>query len=60
MKSKHRYRFGMKCVQCDIELIAPEWSAYSNEVEVRHWWHCGSCDHRFETTANPSKGPRQG
>ncbi len=54
MKSKRRYRFGTKCVQCKTELIAPEWSAYSGEAEIRYRWHCCNCDYRFETVADVS------
>jgi hypothetical protein len=52
MRSKSRYRFGAKCVQCKTELIAPEWSAYSDKAEIRHRWRCCRCDHCFETTAD--------
>ena len=47
-----RSGFGMRCVQCGDELIAPEWSAYRNEQQVRHVWRCWKCDCCFETFAN--------
>jgi len=45
--SNRRSKFGMTCVQCSNELIAPEWSEYRNERQVRHLWHCWECDFRF-------------
>ena len=41
--------FGVKCVQCSNELIAPERSDYWNERHVSHLWHCPKCDCCFET-----------
>ena len=32
--SNPRSKFGMTCVQCSDELIAPEWSKYRNERQV--------------------------
>ena len=32
--SNRRSKFGMTCVQCSNELIAPEWSEYRNERQV--------------------------
>ncbi|MGA2842660.1 MAG: hypothetical protein ABSG18_21325 [Steroidobacteraceae bacterium] len=47
--SNRRSKFGMTCVQCSNELIAPEWSEYRNERQVRHLWHCWKCDWSFES-----------
>jgi len=44
-----RSSFGMSCVQCDNELIAPEWTEYRNKRQVHHVWHCWRCDCRFES-----------
>ena len=41
-------KFGITCVQCNNEVIAPERSEYRNERQVRHLWRCGECDFRFE------------
>jgi len=49
MVSKRRSTFGMRCVQCDNELIAPEWSEYRNKQQIRHLWCCWKCDCCFET-----------
>jgi hypothetical protein len=47
-----RSSFGMMCVRCSNELIAPEWSEYWNERRIRHHWRCSKCDCRFETIAD--------
>jgi hypothetical protein len=44
--------FGMTCVQCDNELIAPEWPEYRSKHQNRHLWRCWKCDCCFETTVN--------
>ena len=41
-------KFGITCVQCNNEVVAPERSEYRNERQVRHLWRCGECDFRFE------------
>ena len=46
--SKRRSSFGINCVQCDNELIAPERSEYRDERQIRHLWHCSKCDCSFE------------
>ena len=44
MRVSHRRRsFGMKCVQCGDELIAPEKSDYRHEGDICHVWHCPKC-----------------
>ena len=42
-----RSSFGMSCAHCDNELIAPEWSEYRNERQVRHVWHYSECSACF-------------
>ena len=46
-----RSKFGMTCVQCSNELIAPEWSEYRNERQVHHVWHCTKCSACFGSLA---------
>ena len=50
--SNRRSRFGMTCVQCSNELIAPEWSEYRSKQQNRHLWRCWKCDCCFETIVN--------
>ena len=49
MVSARRSSFGMRCIQCDNELIAPEWSEYRSRQQNRHLWRCWKCDCCFET-----------
>ena len=49
MVSSRRCSFGITCVKCSSELIAPELSEYRNEREVHHLWRCAECDCRFES-----------
>ncbi len=42
-----RSKFGMTCVQCSNELIAPEWSEYGNKRQIHHVWHCPKCSACF-------------
>jgi uncharacterized protein with PIN domain len=42
--------YGIACAQCNARLIAPNWSEYVNEHQVRHSWSCESCGHQFETS----------
>ena len=50
--SKRQSSFGMRCVQCGDELLAPEWSEYRNERQVHHVWSCWKCYCYFETFAD--------
>jgi RNase P subunit RPR2 len=52
MVSKRRSTFGVNCVHCDNELIAPEWSEYRSKQQIRHLWYCWKCDDCFETIVN--------
>jgi hypothetical protein len=49
--SNRRSKFGMSCLQCDNELIAPERSEYLNDRRGRayHVWHCPKCSFCFES-----------
>jgi hypothetical protein len=37
---QQKCRADRTCVQCNNELIAPEWSEYRNERQIRHLWRC--------------------
>jgi hypothetical protein len=50
--SNRRSKFGMTCVHCDNELIAPKWSQYQSERRIRHLWHCSECDLCFESAVS--------
>ena len=59
MLSSRRSKFGMTCVQCSSELIAPERSEFRNERQVRHLWHCWECDFCFESPSRFLPSPSQ-
>jgi hypothetical protein len=46
--SKRRSSFGIDCIQCANDLIAPDRSKYRDERQVVHLWHCPKCDFCFE------------
>ena len=48
MVSNRRSTFGINCVRCNDELIAPEKSEYRAGTHIRHLWHCSNCSARFE------------
>jgi transcriptional regulator NrdR family protein len=48
MVSNRRSTFGISCVRCDEELIAPDRSEYRAGTHIRHLWHCPKCSVRFE------------
>jgi hypothetical protein len=50
--SQTSFNLGTKCVQCDNELIAPEWSEYRSKRQNRHHWRCSKCDCCFETVVD--------
>ena len=49
MAPDRRATFGLNCVRCSNELVAPEKSEYWNEGQIRHLWHCPKCGCRFRT-----------
>jgi hypothetical protein len=49
MSSNRRSTFGVTCVQCHEELIAPDKSEYYAGAHIRHLWHCSSCSAHFES-----------
>jgi hypothetical protein len=49
MLSNRRSRFGITCVQCHEELIAPDKSEYRAGMHIRHVWHCPKCEAHFES-----------
>jgi len=46
--SDRRSGFGMTCVECNNDLIAPERSEHRDGRQIIHVWHCPQCDCRFE------------
>ena len=48
MISNRRSTFGISCVRCVEELIAPDKSECAG-THIRHLWHCPNCSARFES-----------
>ena len=46
---KENFSYGIVCPMCNDLLIAPYWSAYVSEYEVRHFWCCENCGHPVDT-----------
>jgi hypothetical protein len=47
-----RYLGRPSCPRCGQLLMAPERPEFSeclSGVEIRHYWLCDDCDHRFDT-----------
>jgi hypothetical protein len=49
MVSNRRSTFGIDCVRCKDELIAPERSEYRHGMHIRHLWYCSNCETSFES-----------
>jgi hydrogenase maturation factor HypF (carbamoyltransferase family) len=49
MVPNRRSTFGISCVGCAEELIAPDKSEYRAGTHIRHVWHCANCSARFES-----------
>jgi transcription elongation factor Elf1 len=43
------FMFGMRCVRCDHEIIAPHTTELLDDKIIRHLWHCPNCKARFES-----------
>jgi hypothetical protein len=41
--------FGISCIGCGHELIAPEESAYLDTGLIRHFWRCPKCHAYFKS-----------
>jgi hypothetical protein len=49
MVPDRRSSFGINCVECRDELIAPEKSEYRHGTHIRHQWYCSNCETSFES-----------
>ena len=41
--------FGMRCVRCNHEIIAPHKTELLDDEVIRHLWHCACCKSMFES-----------
>ena len=60
MVPNRRSTFGISCIRCNEELIAPDKSEYCAGTHIRHLWHCAKCSARFESIANSGRGDDDG
>ncbi len=49
MVLERRPSFGINCIRCSNELIAPEKSEYHHGSHIRHLWLCLKCMTGFES-----------
>jgi hypothetical protein len=43
------FMFGIQCVRCSHEIIAPRKTEFLDDSVIRHVWHCPKCKARFES-----------
>jgi len=48
-KRRSMYMFGIQCVRCNHEIIAPHKSELLDDEVIRHLWHCPYCKAMFES-----------
>jgi transcription elongation factor Elf1 len=48
-KRRSMYMFGIQCVRCNHEIIAPHKSELLDDEVIRHLWHCPCCKAMFES-----------
>ena len=46
--------FGVACTNCGEAVIAPYWSQFVCQEQVRHFWICEACGHQFDTAVELS------
>ena len=42
--------YGVGCIRCNDDLIAPDRSRYVSEHHISHSWSCERCGNQFETS----------
>jgi hypothetical protein len=55
---KKRGMFGIHCVRCDHEIIAPHRTELLDDKLIRHLWDCPNCKARFESFPRFPKNAR--
>ncbi len=48
-KRRSMFMFGIHCVRCNNEIIAPHKSEFLDDKVIRHLWHCPRCKAWFES-----------
>lgn len=52
---KKRRMFGIHCVRCDYEIIAPSQTELLDDKLIRHLWHCPNCKARVRILSTVSE-----
>ena len=52
------FMFGMLCVRCHHEIIAPQETELADDKVIRHLWQCPNCKARFESFPRFPKNAR--
>ena len=47
-KRPSMFMFGMRCVRCNHEIIAPHKSEFLDDDVICHLWHCPCCKAMFK------------
>ena len=48
-KRRSMFMFGIQCVRCSHEIIAPHRTEFLDDMVIRHLWHCPCCKALFES-----------
>jgi phage FluMu protein Com len=43
------FLFGIRCIRCNYELIAPDKTEFLDDKIICHLWHCPRCKALFES-----------
>ena len=57
-KRRSMFMFGIQCVRCNHEIIAPHKSEFLDDKVTRHLWHCPRCEAWFESFPRFPKNAR--
>ena len=48
-KRPSMFMYGIQCVRCNHEIIAPRKTELLDDKVIRHLWHCPRCEALFES-----------
>jgi hypothetical protein len=48
-KRPSMFMYGIQCVRCNHEIIAPRKTELLDDKFIRHLWHCPRCEALFES-----------
>ena len=50
------FMFGIQCIRCNHEIIAPHGAELLDDKVIRHLWHCPSCNAQIRILSAISEG----